>query len=117
MVLHFHHSNFPSQSQYCCIPLAKMLTTDGFHASFNEGEHVQLFRWGTGTMLFILTSSSVIPNDSVIISPDKDVLFTSISDTTTFLATHVPSPSPDTFSLASSTDGFDACGSKGGDEE
>ena len=99
------------------LSLVALLTESIFRASSNGGEHLQLFRWGAGTRLFNLTSSSVLPNDSVIISPDKDVLFTSFSNTTTFFATHVPSPSPDTSSLASSADGFDTCGSKGGDEE
>ena len=67
--------------------------------------------------MFILTSSSVLPNNSIITSPYKDVLFLSFSDTKLFFVSSVPSPYPDTFSLESSEDGFDTCGSKGGDEE
>ena len=63
------------------------------------------------------TSSSVLPNDSIIIYPYKAAVFTSFSDKTTFLASSVSSPSPDTFYLASSEDGFDTCGNKGGKKE
>ena len=74
--------------------------------------------WGTGTGVFNWTSSSGLPTDSIITSPDKATVFPSFYDMKNFIATSVPSPSPDTFSLASSAAGFDACGKKeGGDEE
>ena len=44
-------------------------------------------------------------------------MFPSFSDTTTFLASYVTSPYSDTFSLASSEDGFDTCSKKVGVEE
>ena len=73
--------------------------------------------WGSGTEVFYLTSSSGLPTDSIIISPDKAVVFPSFYDTTRFLASSDPSPSPDTFSLASSADGFDTNVKKVGDED
>ena len=58
--------------------------------------------WGSYTGLFNLTSYSGLPTDSTITSLDKSAVFPSISDTTTCIASSVPSPSYDTFSLASS---------------
>ena len=59
--------------------------------------------WDAGTGVFNLTCSSGLPTDSIVTSPDKYGVFTSYSDTTTFLASYFPSPSSDPFSLASST--------------
>ena len=73
--------------------------------------------WDAGTGVLKLTSYSGLPTDSTITSPDKSALFPYFYDTTTFIISYVPSPSPDTFSLASSAAGFDACGKKEGDDE
>ena len=73
--------------------------------------------WGAGTEVFNLTSSSVLPTESIITYPDKAGVFPSFSNRATFLASSVPYPSPDTFSLASSAAGFDTCIKKGGDDE
>ena len=52
--------------------------------------------WVAGTVLFNPTSSSGLPNDSIITSSDKVAVFPYFSNTTTFLASSVTSPSPDT---------------------
>ena len=70
-----------------------------------------------GTGVFDLTSYPGFPTNSIINSPDKSVVFPLFSDKTTFLSSSVTSPSPDTFSLASYTDGFDTCVKKVVDEE
>ena len=99
------------------LSLAALITEAGFHAFSKEGEHLRIFKWGAGTGLFNLTSSSVLPNDSIITSPGKDVLFTSFSETTNSFVSSVPSPSPDTFFLSSLAGGFYTCGKKRADEE
>ena len=58
--------------------------------------------WGAGTGVLKLTSYSGLPTDSIITSPDKFGVFHSFSDTTTFLASSVPSPSYETFHSTSS---------------
>ena len=72
---------------------------------------------GISTGVFNLTSYSELPNDSISTSPDKYGVFPSFSCTTTFLASYFPFPFYDTFSLASSTAGFDTCHNKEEDEE
>ena len=57
--------------------------------------------WGAGTGVLNSPSSSVLPTDSIIPSPDKDEVFPYFYDATTYIASTVPSPSSDTFSLAS----------------
>ena len=72
--------------------------------------------WGSGIGVFKLAYSSRLPTESIIPSPDKSGVFTSFSDTKTFVASYIPypsskkfppascpsSPPSDTFSLASS---------------
>ena len=53
--------------------------------------------WGAGTGVFNLTYSSGLPTDSIIISPDKSAIFSSIYYKTTFLASSVTSPSSEKF--------------------
>ena len=79
------------------LSLATLITASIFHASSNEGGPLQIFRWIAVTGLFSLTYSSGLPTDSIIISLDKAAVFPSFSDSTTFLASSVPSPPPDTF--------------------
>ena len=99
------------------LSLAKLLTASGFHAYSNERGPLQLFIWGAGTGVFNFISSSVVPTESIINSPDNAAVFPSFSSTTTFLASYIPLPSPDTCSLASLVAGFYTYEKKGGDEE
>ena len=57
--------------------------------------------WGAGTGVFNLPSSLGLPTDSIITYPDKYGVFLSFFDMTHFLASYFPSPSSDTFYLAS----------------
>ena len=66
---------------------------------------------------FKLTSSSRLPTDSIITSPDKTGVFNSFSYMIVFLSSSVVSYSPGICSLASLAAGFDTCENKGGYEE
>ena len=46
--------------------------------------------WVAGIGVLKLTSFSVFTNDSIILSPDQAVVFTSFYDTTTFITSYVP---------------------------
>ena len=81
------------------------------------GEEEERMIWDVVIGVFNLTSYSGIPNESIILSPDKSAVLPSFSDTTTFIASSIPSPLPDTFSMDSLADGFDTCVKKGGYEE
>ena len=58
--------------------------------------------WCAGTGVFVLPSSSGLPTDYIMASPDKAGEFPSFYKTTKFLASSAPSPSSETFSSASS---------------
>ena len=65
---------------------------------------------------FNLNSSSGLPTDPIIPSPDKSGVFTYSSNMITFLASSVLSRYPDTFYLASSAVVFGTCVNNGGYE-
>ena len=122
MVSHFHHCNLLSVTILLlyllpALSLAALITVAGFHAYSNEGGPLHIFRWGAGTGVLNLTSSSGLTTGSIIASPDKAAVFPYFYDMATFLASSVPYPSPDIFSLASSAAVFDNRGNKGGDEQ
>ena len=99
------------------LSLITLLTAAVLDTYSNEGGTLKVFRWGAGTMFLNLTSSLGLPTKSILISLDTSVGFSSFYGRTTFLASSVSCPSPETLSLVSLSDRFGTCENKRGDEE
>ena len=83
------------------LSLAKLLTASTFHASSNEEGPLQILRSGAVSGVFNLTSSSRIPTDFIITSPDKAAAFPYFFYVTKRFFSPIPSVLPDIFIFAS----------------